>query len=243
MQYDTFNVSLCSTKEHKIKTLDKWIKISELQLGVQNFLYKPLTEKNIDYTQKRSIFQEGTSGYISLCGNLAMVKFKKVFMSTIKMATHGTTKLIILNWLKVKNIYKNTGRTGLKIIKNGLTISIQKGLRKQKNGTKAKMDYNGTQNTVRFRGIKEYRLIENATNVKKSTTHISQQEVNSVITTARLKHLEIGESRYELTYDLMVEDCHEYFANGILVHNCIDALRYVALNKLNKNNGGIYAIA
>lgn len=27
-------------------------------------------------------------------------------------------------------------------------------------------------------------------------------------------------------YDLTVEDCHEFFANGILVHNCIDAIRY-----------------
>jgi hypothetical protein len=27
-------------------------------------------------------------------------------------------------------------------------------------------------------------------------------------------------------YDLTVEDAHEFFANGILVHNCIDALRY-----------------
>ena len=31
--------------------------------------------------------------------------------------------------------------------------------------------------------------------------------------------------RTEQVYDLHVEDCHEYFANGLLVHNC-DALRY-----------------
>jgi hypothetical protein len=31
----------------------------------------------------------------------------------------------------------------------------------------------------------------------------------------------------------MIEDEHEYFANGILVHNCIDALRYLAMNKLS----------
>jgi intein/homing endonuclease len=35
-------------------------------------------------------------------------------------------------------------------------------------------------------------------------------------------------------YDLMVKDNHEYFANGILVHNCIDALRYAATYKLRK---------
>jgi protein required for attachment to host cells len=30
----------------------------------------------------------------------------------------------------------------------------------------------------------------------------------------------------------MVDECHEYFANGVLVHNCIDPIRY-AFNKLN----------
>jgi hypothetical protein len=27
-------------------------------------------------------------------------------------------------------------------------------------------------------------------------------------------------------YNLEVEGAHEFFANGILVHNCLDALRY-----------------
>ena len=27
-------------------------------------------------------------------------------------------------------------------------------------------------------------------------------------------------------YDLSVENEHEFFANGILVHNCVDAVRY-----------------
>lgn len=27
-------------------------------------------------------------------------------------------------------------------------------------------------------------------------------------------------------YDLEIENEHEYFANGILVHNCLDAFRY-----------------
>ncbi len=36
----------------------------------------------------------------------------------------------------------------------------------------------------------------------------------------------------QLTYDIEVEDMHEFFANGILVHNCIDATRYVILEKV-----------
>lgn len=37
-------------------------------------------------------------------------------------------------------------------------------------------------------------------------------------------------------YDLTIEDCHEFFANGILVHNCIDSLRY-ALDGYIKGRG------
>ncbi len=36
----------------------------------------------------------------------------------------------------------------------------------------------------------------------------------------------------EETYDIEVEDMHEFFANGILVHNCMDATRYVILEKV-----------
>ena len=31
-------------------------------------------------------------------------------------------------------------------------------------------------------------------------------------------------------YDLMVDNEHEYFANGVLVHNCLDAARYYAMS-------------
>lgn len=39
--------------------------------------------------------------------------------------------------------------------------------------------------------------------------------------------LERTKTTRQRVYNLMVKDCHEYFANGVLVHNCIDPLRYV----------------
>ena len=33
-------------------------------------------------------------------------------------------------------------------------------------------------------------------------------------------------------FDLTVKGKHEYIANGIVVHNCIDAVRYVVLMKI-----------
>ncbi|MGM5483258.1 MAG: hypothetical protein ACQESF_07385 [Nanobdellota archaeon] len=35
-------------------------------------------------------------------------------------------------------------------------------------------------------------------------------------------------------FDLMIEDQHEYFANDILVHNCIDAIRYGVTGNANR---------
>jgi len=48
----------------------------------------------------------------------------------------------------------------------------------------------------------------------------------------------------EVVYDLHVEGPHEYFANGILVHNCSDAADYMItavfseyMNKYSKQRG------
>jgi hypothetical protein len=43
---------------------------------------------------------------------------------------------------------------------------------------------------------------------------------------ARVLALE-NTGKSENVYDLTIEEDHEYFANGILVHNCIDTLRYI----------------
>lgn len=62
------------------------------------------------------------------------------------------------------------------------------------------------------------------------------------VTTVKLKHLEQGEKWEEKVYDIEVEDVHEYFANGVLVHNC-DALRYAMFQyhlKIKKKGGGSF---
>jgi len=60
--------------------------------------------------------------------------------------------------------------------------------------------------------------------------------------TVKLKHLEQGEKWEEKVYDIEVEDVHEYFANGVLVHNC-DALRYAMFQyhlKIKKKGGSSF---
>lgn len=55
---------------------------------------------------------------------------------------------------------------------------------------------------------------------------------DSVLSFAVQDIIVISESNKQV-YDIEVEDVHEFFANGILVHNCLDALRYVCSKKLN----------
>ena len=49
---------------------------------------------------------------------------------------------------------------------------------------------------------------------------------------AVLESITVLSEGYEETFDIEVEDAHEFFANGVLVHNCIDATRYVVLEKI-----------
>ena len=75
-------------------------------------------------------------------------------------------------------------------------------------------------------------LRENALFVKSNSkpTNTPQQEcvVKNVVECIEVKNVS-----KENVFDIEVKDMHVYFANGILVHNCIDALRY-SLNPKHK---------
>ena len=59
-----------------------------------------------------------------------------------------------------------------------------------------------------------------------------------------IQNVKVSNKRNAKVYDLEVEDVHEYFANGVLVHNC-DAVRYWYLGKMlgkilrKKENGKV----
>lgn len=42
----------------------------------------------------------------------------------------------------------------------------------------------------------------------------------------RIESISYGPISIEQVFDLQVEDVHEYLANGVLVHNCMDAVSY-----------------
>ena len=232
MQFDTFSVSLCSTKEHKIKTKNGWKKISQLQEMDTLYKYKCLTENNSNYIREKDTLVEVQRDCIERFGNSIRGKYQKATIFTTLMEIPRIIAYQILIWYTGLCIVGSRVKKGLKRILSSLKSFTQKVLSQRKNGTSLKMVENGIVNTENKRGSIGNNQRKNVLFVRKNTKHHSQVEVNTAIKTAKLKHFAKGESYKARVYDLMVEDCHEYFANGILVHNCVDALRYATVGQI-----------
>lgn len=55
---------------------------------------------------------------------------------------------------------------------------------------------------------------------------------DKILQASELKGIEIVGEDIRNVYDIEVEDMHEFFANGVLVHNCIDPIRYYILGHI-----------
>ena len=81
---------------------------------------------------------------------------------------------------------------------------------------------------------------ENANGVERSSLPINTAELNYVQggvldctqLTQDLLEIEIIKEDFCNVYDIEVDEAHEYFANGVLAHNCVDAARYYVLGEL-----------
>ena len=67
--------------------------------------------------------------------------------------------------------------------------------------------------------------------VGKSLLSTSIQDRNTAVGYA-VRGIKIKSKGIKPTYDIEVAGQHEFFANGVLVHNCIDSVRYVILEKI-----------
>ena len=68
-------------------------------------------------------------------------------------------------------------------------------------------------------------------------------ETPFVAVAAVVQDIEFHNAEQREVFDLCVNDIHEYFANGILVHNCLDALRYALYTHFGQDAGrGTYSL-
>lgn len=235
LQLDTQDdIIVICTPTHKVKIDKGWIPISQLKSGMTVTHIKNLMGKPSNYTQKRDIFQNTIKECIKRFGNITKEIYQKDFMFITKTIIYGIIELKTWILLRVRNICQSTVNKELLLIRNGSNAFGKKGLKQLQNGTEAKREENGTKYTGKNHGLIENIKQRFATCVEKYIKRDMGEYQNIVITTARLKHLGEEGSWKEAVYDLTVEKKHEYFANGILVHNCNDALRYALVSLRNK---------
>ena len=232
MRFDTFEVTLVCTPNHKVKTNEGWKEISKLQSGMTVYLNNFIEVSHSDSSQENVISIMDQSKCTGMYGSKKLEESdQKDTTSTILMETVGTTESKTWNSLKEMSICQTTSKEELQKTQSGLPHSKNWVYKKHPNGIDRKMEGIGTENTQEETTLANTNIDHQSALCAKKTSHKKHHITNFAIQTAKLKHFEIGESWNERVYDLNVDETHEYFANGILVHNC-DAMRYSIYSKL-----------
>jgi hypothetical protein len=232
MHFDTHSITLICTPNHLVKTNKGWIEISKLQSGMTVYLSNFIEESLSNCNQENATLIMDQLKCIGTFGNRSMEEsdLRDTIYTTL-METLGIIDQKIYNSWFPKRTYLNTVRKGLKKIKNGLLNFKRKVLKQQSTGINLKKEESGTDNTLLNKIlVNQIMEVETVSNAEKLI--LKKRLIQGfAIQTAKLKHLERGESWIERVYDLNIDKDHEYFANGVLVHNC-DALRYGIFSKL-----------
>ena len=230
LQFDTFSIHLQCTPDHLIKTNKGWTRISKLQSGMTLNFISALTVENIHSIPESDISEDISMQCIGTSGSFTTEKGQKDFTSITLTTTPGITSRIIYVSKNHPITSQNTESEDTKTIQNGLKNFTQKGLKQLKNGIQALMALLGIRNRERELGLIDNTLQKFVNYVETNIKQGTQDVQSTVIRTAKLKQIVEGKSRWEQVYDLTIDDAHEYFAGGLLVHNCMDAMRYAAIS-------------
>lgn len=238
------------TLDHNFKTKKGWKQLKDLQKGDQLYMKSCSTEKCIDVIQTGNtqiIFSPciKKKDYTGKFGSFISGKYQKVISYIISMETHLITKLITFLSSQVANIQRYTttsmestedvyptqkkigqkeGKSLLKECRkkylrvNHVELNLPQTIRTRNTATK-----NATINISLHRlnlmkhiCVLFVEALSNAIGILNRKLVLKSAQINL----HRLTSVKIVKSYYTDVYDLEVDDAHEYFANGILVHNC-----------------------
>ena len=237
MQFGIFSLSLSCTNDHKIKTeKEGWKEISKLRKGDKVYLHKSLMEKHITSTMENAITRKVVKGCTELFGNTITEKFQKAttFITLMEILATTTSKTLIS--LMSLYTFAMRVRKGIKRTLNGLRSFILEELKLLKHGISQKRGENGIESTVKKSTQKESIEHLNVKSAERNTKQDTLESANTAMLIARLRHLDVEEKPNQEVFDLTVDSEHCYYANGVLVHNCMDSLRYYALMEFGKRN-------
>lgn len=238
------------TLDHNFKTKKGWKQLKDLRKGDQLYIKSPSTEKCINVIQTgntQTITSQNTrrKGYTEKFGNFITVKYQKAISCITSTKIHLITKLITLLSSQVASTQKYT--VALKGWTEGVfptqrKIGQKEGKLLRKECRKKYLlanhaELNLLQPTLIKNTATENVIININThllNLMKHTCVLFAEVLSSAIgilnrklalesaqiNLHRLTSVKIVKCYCTEVYDLEVEDAHEYFANGILVHNC-----------------------
>lgn len=239
--FGNFAIEIQATPEHKFKTKKGWKELQKLTTSDTIYLSKSLIERNITFIMEKDISHEVHIDCTETYGSSIMELSQRDFTSIIKMKTLKIIALRTLNWSKVeKNSIiqqkeeNGTDHKGLKSSEIGQKKNTLVSVVEVNSAKKHSVSQNSVQIDAKANGEEIKDLITNkeyaSTVVRPSLqTNIAK---NDFVVEFVAKNISTLKEYEQPTYDIEVEDMHEFFANGILVHNCIDATRYVILEKV-----------
>lgn len=150
--------------------------------------------------------------YIGNSGLTTLVRYLKVRLSITKMKIHSIMKSVISNVFQLKNIQKDILQ---KNEKQSPEVILNLQGKKLQNGIEVKKELNGIKNKEKKDGRIKRLLQSSVLYVINHIRHILHIVQNSAERYVNKDTIPV--------YNLKIEGENEFFANGILVHNC-DAL-------------------
>lgn len=179
------------------------------------------------------IFGGTINGNLVLCHSIAkygliiLEIYLQEWLFTIKTVIVSIIKNLISKSCQQKNTCYTTCRNQSELLCREKIFLKHK--TKRKNGINQKLAENGTENMQKESGKIQPFTLENANDVKR-LLKLSEKLQKHAQMLADITSTWQGEQD---VYNLMVEDEHEFFANGILVHNC-DAFVYLILGMIEQ---------
>lgn len=244
-------------KEHTQLNMKK-LNSTELPIGDIRIQDISHTETILDQQQITSGMDTNT--IIKSCGKNTMDQFQPDFTFITKMETRLIMNCPILNALMEKNTFQNTQKNGMKIIKNNNVNILKESEIKHLNGIRVKKGDCGTNNMLKNKLKIENLRRSHVAYVEKNLNHTKNQNfaLRDVIELVENKKTYVNvaeehllgpkESKHAVkivklisvsklsekksVWNIQTRNHHNYFANGINVHNC-DALSS-AFNVLSK---------
>ena len=205
----------------EVESSSKWnqLYLTELLTEDTQILNTNLIENisSVEYTTKET----GSAIFTGIYGYIIMEQYLKSIISIIKTIILITTTYLILNVLVLKNTTKFIQNQKYHQKENHILIGLGVLLL---NGINQMLEEDGI-----LKWLEKESLFLNTMYVSfvtKSLKAKNKEELNFAPVLVKKKATDTG-LRLPV-WNLEVEETHEYFANGILVHNCMDVVRCVA---------------